>query len=88
MHLSVKKALHPSDISLQDQQLEVGNAAADVSVLLSDQQQEGGVGGAGKIGGVAAAPAGPDGLGAGGSGSSRDNKVVQRRQPQLAGAGA
>lgn len=36
VHLSVKKALHPEDITAQDQQLEVSNAAADVSVLLSD----------------------------------------------------
>lgn len=48
VHLSVKKALHPEDINLQDQQLEVQNAAADVSVLLEDREPAGAADSAGK----------------------------------------
>ena len=31
VHLSVKKLLHPADVTAQDQQLEVSNAATEVS---------------------------------------------------------
>jgi hypothetical protein len=38
VQLCVKKALHPDDLTPEDQQLEVSTAAADVSVLLGEHE--------------------------------------------------
>jgi hypothetical protein len=57
VQLSVKKALHPDDLTAADQQLEVSNAAADMSLLLEQDEQ----GLPPHKGGVAAAPAGQQG---------------------------
>jgi hypothetical protein len=73
VHLSVKKALHPEHITLQDQQLEVSNAAADVSVLLREDQ------GSPRKGAVPA-PAGPE-AGRQQAGDSDKAKQRQVKQP-------
>lgn len=77
VHLSMKKALHPEDITLQDQQLEVSNAAADVSVLLGEDQ-------APSLKGDVPAPAGPEAA-AGRQQAGESDKVRQRQFKQPAG---
>lgn len=62
VHLSVKKLLQPGDLTAQDQQLEVSNAATDMSVLLGEEEEQPAqTATAGAA--AAASPAGPDAAG-------------------------
>lgn len=76
VQLSAKKALHPDDITLADQQLEVSNAAADVSLLLGQDEQAV----LPHKGGAAAAPAGQQG--------GESDGLRQRRIKEPAGVAA
>jgi hypothetical protein len=85
VQLCVKKALHPDDLTPEDQQLEVSTAAADVSVLLGEHEVP-------LTKAAAAAAAAPAGSGQAGDeqSSSRDQEqqITQRQAQQPAQAAA